>query len=392
MTRETRTAISFLALGCLIAGRAGGTMLTGIITQIEQDKERVELREPGTTSPLVPRSGQTVQAGARLTIPQGARIGVVCSTQHFVRIHGPASWTLDAKACSLGRQLSLADYSLIVPRGGRLRVVSGLLGLELEMRGDEGDYLAPVVLSPRNTALRTLRPAISWSRVPGAIEYQIEWTGRGKDTFLLRLDAKNVSCGTSWEGLEVCSILWPADQPELTTNQTSFLKVSARDRLTVPWHESTAAMVHTLDADEQRGLEDRLQDLRCHGLEGVALETARASLLAESNLLGDAAEIYRQILDSSGPPIEVTLADLYLRMGLVRIAESHYTRASGQEDPLVRAAAAFGFGRIEYSLKSYARAASRFRESEEIYRREGLEEEKAAALEAIAKSEARIPR
>jgi len=392
MSHKTRAATFFLFAGWLIAGAVIATTLTGIITETERGGESIELLEPGAASPLVPRSGQTVRDGARFTIPRGARLGVVCSTRHFVRIEGPASWALEAKACSLGRPLSLADYTLIVPKGGRLRVVSGLLGLEFEMRGDDEDYLAPIVLSPRNTGLRTSRPAISWSRVPGALDYEIEWSGRGKDSFLLRLDATNVSCGASWEGLEVCSIPWPADRPELTPDQTSFLKISARDRLTAPWHVSATVAVHALGAGEQRDLESRLQDLKCHGLEGTVLDAAKAGVLVQGGLLNDAVEIYRQIVDSSGPAIEVTLADLYFRMGLIRIAESHYAKVSNDGDPLIRAAAAFGVGRIEYSLKGYPRAAAHFREAEEIYRREGLVEEKAAALKAAAEAEARIPK
>ncbi len=390
MTRE-RLVTAWLTAAFLTAATADATALTGIITQVEQTGESVQLTEPGTRSIALPKPLQRIGAGTVLTIPRGARLGVVCSTQQFIRIEGPASWVLEAKSCSLGRPLKLDDYSLIMPRGGRLRVVPGLLGLEQEMRGDEEDLLAPTVLSPRNTALRTLRPAIEWIRIPSAVEYRIEWNGRGQDTFELQLDAKTTQCAAGWEGLEICSIPWAADRHDLPPGQTFFLKVSARDGIVAPWHEAPTVEVRTLEASDVARLEARLHDLQSLGLDGVALETAKAGVLAEERLFAEAAEAYRTLVASSPTgDLEVTLADAYLQMGLLRLADRHYAQAATNESPAVRAAAAFGRGRIEYSRARYAEARARFREAEEMYAHEGLREEKDFAHRAAAKAEERI--
>jgi hypothetical protein len=391
-SRAMRSMAPLLISGLLGSGSAGAGSLTGVITQMEQAGENVQLQETASRSILSPRPWQVVRAGARFVVPQGARLGIVCSTEYFVRIEGPASWALDEKACSRGRHLARVDYELIIPRGGRLRVVAGLLGLAQEMRGDEGDPLAPTILSPRNTALRTLRPSISWVRIPSAIEYRIEWSGRGQGSFLLRLDAEDAHCAAGWENQEICSIPWPTNRPDLSPGQIFFLKIAARDGIVAPWHESPAVEIRTLEAGEVAKLGSRLDDLECLGLRGPALETAKAGLLAQTMLLADAAEVYRKLVAfSPAAELEVTLADMYLQMGLLRIAALHYSKVAANESPAVRAAAALGLGQIEYGRNRYAEARAHFLEAERLYAREGLKEEETAAHQGAAKAEARIP-
>lgn len=393
MSRALRSLAPLLISGLLAPASAGAGSLTAVVTQVEKGGESVQLQEAASRSILPPKPWQVVRAGARFVVPKGAHLGIVCSTEYFVRIEGPASWELDEKACARGRHLARVDYELIVPQGGRLRVVPGLLGLTQEMRGNEDDLLAPTILSPRNTALRTPRPAISWVRVPSAVEYQIEWSGRGQASFQLRVDAEDAHCAAGWESQEICSIPWPADRPDLPPGQTFFLKMAARDGIVAPWHESLAVEIHTLEEGETAKLEARLHDLEGLGLSGTALETARAGLLAQNRLLADAAEALRKLMASSpAAELEVTLADTYLRMGLLRLAASHYTKVASNESPTVRAAAAFGVGQIEYSRNLYAEARVHFLEAERLYAGEGLTEEKNAAQRAAAKAEERIPK
>lgn len=381
-----------MILAPLIPAVGRAEELTGVITQVEQAGESVQLRGTGVEANPLPKPWQVVQKGAYFTIPKGARVGVVCSTQSFVRIEGPTSWSLSEKACALGKPLKLADYALIVPEGGRLKVVHGALGLEQQMRGDGEDPLAPMVLSPRNTGLRTLHPSIAWVRVPAAVEYQIEWSGRGDSAFELRVNAEDVSCAAGWEELEICSLPWPAGHPELVPGQTFFLKISARDGIVAPWHEPKAVEIRTLQSEELGPLEARLRNLDHLGFEHTAREVANAGLLVEIELLAEGAEIYRRVLVSApSAELEVTLADVYLKMGLLRLAESHYRKALASGDCAVRAATAFGLGRIDYDLAHYSAAAAHFREAAEIYAHKRLSEEEAAARRAVAKAEIRIP-
>src|SRR5215217_4060965 len=215
-----RIAVLLTIHASLIAGKAQAGDLTGVITQTEQAGESIQLSGPGTNTVSLARPWQVVRAGVQFRIPKGARVGIVCSTRSFVRIAGPASWSLDKKSCVLGKPLKPADYALIVPQGGRLKVVQGSLALEQKTRAEEEDPLAPIVLSPRNTSLRTLRPSIAWVRIPTAAEYQIDWSGGGNNAFTLNIDKEDVTCAVGWEGLEICSIPWPADRPDLPPGQT----------------------------------------------------------------------------------------------------------------------------------------------------------------------------
>jgi hypothetical protein len=391
ISRALRLLAPLLLSGLLDPASVGAGSLTAVITQVEKGGESVQLQEAASRSILPPKPWQIVRAGARFVVPKGARLGIVCSTEYFVRIEGPASWDLDEKACARGRHLARVDYELIVPQGGRLKVVPGLLGLAQGMRGNEDDPVAPTILGPRNTALRALRPSISWVRISSAVEYKIEWSGRGQASFELRLDAEDAHCAIGWESLEICSIPWPADRLDLSPGQTFFLKMSARDGIVAPWHESPAVEIHTLEPCETAKLEAKLHDLEALGLTGSTLEAARAGLLARNQLLADAAEIYRNLVASSPTAeLEVTLADTYLRIGLLRIAASYYSKVSTNESPAVRAASAFGLGQIEYSSDRYAEAKARFLEAERLYTSEGLKEEEAAAHRGATKAEARI--
>ena len=376
-----------------IAGCAHAEELTGVITQVEQAGESTLLTGPGVATVPAAKLWQVVRAGAQLKVPAGARIGVVCSTRSFVRIQGPQSWSLSKKSCALGKPLQQADYGLIVPRGGRLRVVPGSLTLELGTRGDEDDLLAPIVLSPRNVRLRRLRPAIYWVRVPSAIEYQIEWNGRGNTAFSVRLDAEKVTCAAGWERLDICSLPWPTDRPDLPRGQTFFLKVSARQGIAAPWNEAREVKVETLEPDENERLETRLWDLQGLGLDGEARELARAGLMAEDLLLDEAAESYRQALATTpSAELEVTLADTYLVRGLLQLADTHYRKALDGGGRAVQGAAIFGLGRIEYRLAHYPEASADFRKAAEIYTHIRLSEEAGAARKALAKADARTPR
>jgi hypothetical protein len=393
MIRAVKAAIILMHLASLFPGIVRAGDLRGLVTQVEEAGESIQLSGPGADANPLAKPWQVVRQGTRFTIPKGARVGVVCSTRSFVRIEGPASWSLNEKTCALGKPLTPAAYTLIVPQGGRLKVVHGALGLEQEVRGDDEDVLAPLVLGPRNTASRTLHPSIAWLRVPAAVEYQIEWSGRGDSPFTLRLDVKNVLCAAGWEGLDICSLPWPAGHSDLAPGQTYFLKISARDGIVAQWHESRAVEIRILRTEELGTLEARLRDLDGLDLGKTAHEAASAGLLAETGLVAESAERYRRVLAwAPSAELEVTLSDVYLKMGLFRLAESHYKKALDSGDCGVRAATAFGLGRIEYSLANYSEASIRFREAVKIYAQTGLSEEEAAARKAAAKAEDRIPK
>jgi len=375
------TLCVLLLLGLSGAGHC--EELTAVITQLDGT---VTLKGPGVGGFPAAKMLQIIRSGVVLHLAKGGSAGVVCSSDRFVRVQGTPKWQVTFENCAQGEK---TDYDLFAPTGGRFRYAQGLWAFELEARGgDDGDPLAPVVLSPRNTTIRSPRPSIRWLQVPSAVEYQIEWTGRGADAFTLDLDARDVSCR-----LGICELPWPAERPDLPPGRSFFLSVAARDDILGTWHELDSVEVRTLAAGVSEAIAKRLRDLEDLGLEGGSLAAARGAVLTQAGLYGEAAESCEEaIAIAPAASLKVTLADVRFTTGLHRLAHSLYREALEDDDPGVRAAAAFGMGRIEYAQARYHEAALRFRQALDLYGESRLPEEKAAARPWLKEAEARIPR
>jgi len=383
---------AFFLLGLApAAGQPQPAALHGVITQVQGAVETVG---PGASDLPLASHWQVIRAGVTLRVPKGGAAAIVCSNLRFVRLRGPASWSLTEPACVAGKELTPSEYALVVPRGGRFRVVEGLLVLEREIRsGNEDDPLAPVVLSPRNTVLRSPRPTVSWSRVPSATSYQVRWRGRGTSGQDIEIRAADVTCTDELESMAVCSLLWSEDRPDLLPGETFFLRIAAQSGITATWRTNDPVEVRTQRIGEAAELGRQLLALEKLGFEWPALDVARAGLLAEKGLYADAVHLYRQALAAvPTPELRVTVADLYFAMGLHFLAEPHYRAALLDTSPAVRAAAAFGLGRIANSLGRYRDAAASFRQARELYTRLGLQEEEHAALKAAESAAARVLR
>jgi hypothetical protein len=386
---------SFL-LGLIAAAVAGAVPLiaapsadelTALFTQVDG---AVQVAGSGVRGDPLATPWQVIRSGVAVRLPKGATAGIVCSSRRFVRLRGPLSWTLSGAACAAGKELTPGEYAIVAPQAGRFKVVDGLQTLEREIRGgDGGDPLTPLLLAPRNTVLRSPRPTVSWQRLPGAVEYRVEWTGHSTG-YETRLNGGDLSCKGDRDGGNLCSLPWPADRPDLAPDEIFFLRIAAHGGLAEPWHWTEAVEVHTQKVSAAETLEGRLRDLSNLGLAGPALDTARAGLLAQGGLYADAAEAYRRALTAAPTPeLRVTLGDVYLTMGLFALAEPRYREAAKDGGPSVQAAAAFGIGRIEYARAHYREAAMDFRQAQKLYGEQASGEEEAAARRAAERAAAK---
>lgn len=384
-----RALIASLLLGLTTAAATSPTELTGILTQIDGS---VQLAGPGVSGIPLARPWQVIRSGVTVHLPETSTVGIVCSNRRFIRLQGPKSWPLTEASCVAGRELTSGEYSLVAPQAGRFKVVSGLLALEREIRnGDQDDPLAPLLFSPRNTVLRSPRPAVSWLQLPAATEYRVEWSGRraGYDT---RLRTGDVVCAADRDRANVCSLPWPLDRPDLPPAETFFLRIAARGGITEPWHWTEPVEVRTQKLSAVETLESHLRNIESLGLAGSALDTARAGLLAQGEFYADSAEAYRRALAAGpAPELRITLGDVYLAMGLLQLAEPLYREAASAGGPSVQAAAAFGLGRIEYARTHYREAAIDFRQAQELYAGQKVEEEEVAARRALERAVTRSP-
>jgi hypothetical protein len=361
------------------AESSGG--LTAILTQLDG---AVQLTGPGVERAPRAKLWQVVRSGVTIRVPEGGAAGIVCSNYRFVRLRGPEAWSLTNQACAIGKELTPGEYALIAPQAGRFKVLRGLLTLTRVPRlvlG--GQSLSPVALSPRETTVQSPRPTVSWSRVPSAVEYRVTWSGRRIADYDILLKAEDLACAPEPGGVEACVQPWPPDRPDLPPDETFSLQIAARGGIADSWHWSDSVDVQTQRLSAARALESRLQGLENIGLEGSALQVARAGLFAGEELYADAAEAYRRAFALAPcPELRITLADIYLSVGLHPLAETLYREALTENVPAVRAAATFGLGRIEYDRRQYREAAVSFRQAREAYAGMNLAEEEAAARQA----------
>ena len=110
-----------LSLIVVADGAAGSTELTGILTQVDG---AIQLAGPGVNDLPLASLWQVIRAKVTVRVPESGAVGVVCSNRRFVRLRGPASWSLTEITCLAGKELTPGEYALIVPQAGRFKVVS----------------------------------------------------------------------------------------------------------------------------------------------------------------------------------------------------------------------------------------------------------------------------
>ena len=380
--------LALFLLGWATAAAGQPKALTGILTQITG---AVQVIDPGATGDPLATLWQVVRAGAKVRVPTGGAAGIVCSTRRFVRFPGPAAWVLSQESCAAGVELTPAEYAVVASDSGHFKVVEGIYQLEHGVRwGGGDDLLAPLVLSPRG-AMRTPRPTISWLRVPSATEYRLGLNGRGVHYESL-LKTEDVTCAASLGGLDVCSLPWPADRPDLPPGEIFFVGVEAREHIAEPWRGNEPLQTGTPTLVDAKVLEESLQRIDRLGWQGAVRDAAQAGLFAQAGLYAAAAEAYSRALAAApSPELRVTLADVYLISGLFDLAEPHYREALAGASPAVQAAAAFGLGRVEYARGSFKEAARQFQKARALYAELKLAEDEVAARKAAERAAARAP-
>lgn len=373
--------------------------LLAVLVQVEGTAtitERFSRDAPGpTTRPRVRRARplQVVGFGDGLRIPQGASVGLVCSTDRWVLLlPSKSERRLDNAICSAGQPLMPGTYRRLAPKAGRLRSIRGAVVLERGTRRPEDeDVTIPMLLEPRDTAVLGGRPDLRWTRVKGATEYLVEMVG--EVSFRARFDAEDVFCAQEfgWGDTEVCLISYPQSAPEFPPGTLSYLSIAARRGLASPWQrESALQRVQRLPAAQVAELRARLDALAVPG--EIAHQLLEADIYAEEGLLKDALAVYRGLAPQGIPEVLVTLGDIYLETGLLAPAARSYQSArhvAGR--PLViDAAVELGLGWIEYARRNFVQAQKHFRCSRGLYAGQGFAQEAAEAEQAAEEAQVRI--
>jgi hypothetical protein len=283
--------------------------------------------------------------------------------------------------CSSGKPLPPGTYYRLSPGAGRLRSIKNALVLEGETRGgDDEDFAVPILVSPRNTAILDPRPALMWTQVPEATEYEIELNG--PNHFRISVDPSQIACKEKWEDSVICTQQYPTQAPVMPPGTISFLSIRARLSLAGPLREEAQpSRIKRLQPEKGEEIRVQLERLRNLPLGEQGYQLLAADLYAQEGLYADAVSLYRKALATSNiPEAHVTLGDAFLEIGLLRPAAKTYQEVlDGNPGTAVKAAAEFGLGRVEYVRRSFEHAACHFRKARALYVSLGLKEEAAAA-------------
>ncbi|MCE7981595.1 MAG: tetratricopeptide repeat protein [Caldilinea sp. CFX5] len=369
--------------------------LTAVITQV---RGRVTMTdEAGEASALREvRPLQIVRAGALLRLADDAQLGIICASEHWIQLTGVNEWQLSEQNCQSGRLLPVGTYESAAPTKGRIVELASSLLIAERTRESETDYgNIPVILSPRNTSLLDLQPAVQWVAVEGAIEYQLGLSGLAPFDNIV-LDAADVACTEESDaaGNRVCTVAWPSIWV-LEPGQRYFLTVSARTGIASKLRASETSALRTLTDKEAAITQSAIADIQRANLATETQGMLLATLYAEQGLYAQAITMYEQVLTSQPTPaVYVTLGDLYRAIDLQRYAFNAYQQAldqlaQGEDDLPMRAAAEFGLGQVEYSRGNFQEAELRFGKAVELYTQLDAEGELQATQQALEEARRR---
>lgn len=374
--------------------------LTAVLSQVQGDVTVVETGDGGDQTTRVARPMQVLAAGTTLRLLDGARAGLICSTERWIDLAEGSDWQLTEAACAQGRQLPAGTFKSMTPNAGRILSLEGGMVVESQTKEKEADYgRIPVILSPRNTRLLELAPELRWVEVDGAIEYVLSLSGRtGFDA--ITVDAAELDCVVDalTQPNRICSLPWPATDWPLAAGQRYFLTVAARTGVAADLRLSETSALRTLAGDAADGVKADVTGIQALDLDAVTQDVLLAGVYVRNELYGKTIDAYEQAVSARpAPAIYVALGDVYSQVALYRWAFQAYQSAlgllsQGEDDPALRAAAEFGIGRVYYAYAdNYTEAARHFEAAMRLYEAAGAPEWSTAAQRALEEARKRLP-
>jgi hypothetical protein len=242
--------------------------------------------------------GTAVKRGDLLRLENSSKATVVCAdlTVHLVS-NGPSGVPCDSN-----------KKPVLIYRGERINTT----------RGYESSRF-PLVISPRKTLLLNSRPTLRWTPVVDA------------DTYEVRVRGRNVKWRT--EVHSKTEIVYPDDAPALVAGSTYIVEVIANGRSSKK--EGVPGLgFKRLKPDEAKAVGEAVQKIRALGLADAPTQLLIAKLYAnwdantDWDLNAEAIELLKELSNTlKEPAVRRELGDLYLKIGLNRLAEERYLHA-----------------------------------------------------------------
>jgi hypothetical protein len=286
-------AVSCAVLLALVLAACGPLATTPSATRSESSMHLVvalsgnlSVKRLGWSDYTLAPFGTTLRSGDLLRLDSGAQATVACADLTVAKAAGGVS----SVPCNVSKPILVYGDSLIVPT-----------------RDD-----APLDI-PRKTKVMAARPILRWSPVTGATTYSV--TVRGP----------NLNWTTAVSGQT--ELAYPANAPALAAGQSYKLSVQAGSRISDD--ERTPGLGFTmLKAEEAQAVRDGETRIRSLALADNATRLLIANLYASQGMTCEAIDLLESLAATAQePPVVRALGDLYVKVGLNRMAEEQYIQA-----------------------------------------------------------------
>lgn len=315
----------------------------------KEPKGTLKVKQAKGVDPVNATEGMLVRRGYLLTLNPAARAAVICGDGRKHELApGP-------QGCPCTRPCT--------PEVCGIRYDGSTIGATRGPDTDKGGF--PVVISPRRTMLRNLRPTIRWAPIAGA---------KPDSIYNVTLYGDRMKMIWTREVVSQTRLAYPDKEPPLTPGQTYKVVVTS-DGLSSQQDHSPGLGFTTLTADQARTLAD--EEIRRTQLELPETQTRFlvANLYAARELYAEAIEQSEDLyMTMKEPAVARMLGDLYAAIGLNREAEKKYLEALG----LTAASDLDGLGltqknlaQVYESLGIFDQAIARLEEAMKAYRRLG---------------------
>lgn len=286
-----------------------------------------------------------------------AFFGMALRNDDLLRLDGSSQATVACSDLTLAK--AAGGVSAVPCKGTKSMLVSGGR-LVMPTRAD-APLEIPLLVSPRKTKLMSAHPILRWSPVAGTTLYKVSLRG------------PNLSWSSDVSGKT--EIAYPSDAPALAAGATYKLSVTAGARSSD--EESIPGLGFTmLKAEEAQVVRDGEARIRGLGVSDAAARLLVANLYASQGLIAEAIEQMESLMAvAAEPAIARALGDLYLKIGLNRLAEERYTQALALSQKLNdvegQAIAQNALGLVYEALGNKAEAVQRSQKAIEWYQKLG---------------------
>src|SRR5919199_239477 len=297
----------------------------GLVGRIIEAKGQVLLKRKDWSDYRVTRLGAELYPGDLLQPSSGARVLVQCA-------NGKTIWSVPEGVISGATNgcppqavpISRRPGDIIPPRSGT-------------------NPLIPYIISPRRTLLLNPLPTLRWNAVPGALSYSVSLIG-DEDVI--------------WEEqVSETEVVYPGEPP-LEPGVDYLLIVDADTGASSQEEELLSLGFSLLDETDATVVRDSVEQLASLELADEALALATVNLFISYGLKAEAIATLEALVKqgSQTPAVYCTLGELFVELGLNRLAQQHYLKAielASLEDVEGQAIASEGLGEVYVAIANH---------------------------------------